>query len=393
MTTARSPLLRRPGPFRTLWWSRSVSVTGDGIGRTALVLAAAEQGPSAVSLVLLAAAAPRFLGPLAGALADRVPLRRLMAFCELGQAAVFAAVAVAMPPLPVLLVLVLTSGAFATALLPAGRGVVPRLVPDAELGRANALLGMAVTIQLAVGPVVGGVLTEVAGPRTAFAVNAAAFVLSALVLTRLPRLAPERADGSSGLWADTVAGLRFVAASPGPRAIVVSLFLLVSFAALDNVALVFLVEDEVGGSAADFGLVQSGYGIGMLAASAVLGFVLVRRPAVLLVSGIGLFALGTAATSAAPVVAVVAVTQLLAGVGNAAENIAGDTLMQRLVPRHLLGRAFGALATAAQLGSALAYAAAGPVLAAIGPRAAFAVAGAGSALGILLLVPALRSRR
>jgi MFS family permease len=386
-------LLRTPGPFRTLWWSRSVSVTGDGIGRTALVLLAAQQGATAVSLVLLAAAIPRFLGPLAGALADRVPVRRLMALCEIGQAAVFTAVAVLMPPLPVLLVLVLVSSAFATALLPAGRGVVPRLVPDAELGRANALLGMAFTVQLAVGPVVGGVLTEIAGPRVAFAVNAASFLLSALVLVRLPRLVPEEAGGPNGLWSDTVAGLRFVATSPGPRAIVASLFLLVSFAALDNVALVFLVEDEIGGSAADFGLVQTSYGIGMLGAAAVLGVVFVRRPAVLLVSGIGLFALGTAATSFAPVVAVAMVTQLLAGVGNAAENIASDTLVQRLVPRHLLGRAFGALGTAAQLGSALAYAAAGPLLAAIGPRAAFALAGVGSALGILLLAPALRERR
>ena len=67
--------------FRVLWWSRAISFAGDGVGRTALVLYAATHGATAVSLVLLAIALPRFLGPLAGALADRFDQRRLMAVC------------------------------------------------------------------------------------------------------------------------------------------------------------------------------------------------------------------------------------------------------------------------------------------------------------------------
>jgi MFS family permease len=374
--------------FRVLWWSRAVSFAGDGIGRTALVLYAAAHGVTAVSLVLLAVALPRFLGPVAGALADRLDQRRLMAVCETGQAAVFVGLAVFLPPLPVLVALVLVTGGFATAFVPAGRSAVPSLVPDRDLGRANALLSMAFNIQVAVGPTVGGLTVEFGGPRVAFAVNAATFLVSALILTRLPALRSTVVH--SGLWTEVVAGLRFVASSPGPRALVLSLFVVVSFAAVDNVALVFLVSDELHGSAAEFGFTQAAFGVGMLAAAGLL--TIGRRSAVaLLIGGLALSASGTIATAALPTLLAVAAAQVVAGMGNGMENVATDTLVQRLTPRHLLGRVFGAVATAGQLGSAVAYVIAGPLVGSLGPRGAFLVAGAGCGLALLVAFPALRA--
>ena len=376
-------------PFRVLWWSRAISFAGDGIGRTALVLYAAGHGATAVSLVLLAIALPRFLGPVAGALSDRLDQRTLMAVCELGQAAVFALLALLLPPLPVLVAFVLVSGCFATAFVPAGRSAVPALVPESALGRANALLGTAYNFQLAVGPTIGGLAMELGGARTALSLNAVTFLVSALILTRLPALRPTGVH--SGLWRETVAGLRFVATTPAPRALVLSLFLVVSFAAIDNVALVFLVS-ALHGSAADFGLTQAAYGVGMLAASGLLSLVLGRRSAVaLLVGGTGLVATGAVATALVPSLVAVAIAQAVGGMGNAAENIATDTLVQRITPRHLLGRAFGAVATAAQLGSAVAYVAAGPLIGLVGPQGAFLLGGAGTALALLVALPALRA--
>lgn len=375
--------------FRVLWWSRVVSFAGDGIGKTALVLYAATQGAAAVSLVLLAVAIPRFLGPLAGALADRLDQRRLMAVCETGQAAVFGLLAVWLPSLPVLLALVLVSGGLATAFVPAGRGAVPALVPAARLGRANALLGTAFNIQVAVGPTLGGLAVELGGARVAFAVDAVTFVVSALILSRLPALRP--AGDHSGLWAETLAGLRFVATTPAPRALVLSLFVVVSFAAMDNVALVFLVSDVLHGSPAQFGFTQAAFGVGMLAASSLL--TLGTRSAVaLLIGGLVLSATGAVATALLPTLLAVAAAQFVGGAGNGVENVATDTLVQRITPRHLLGRAFGAVATSAQLGAAVAYVAAAPLVTALGPRGAFLTAGAGCGLALLIAVPALRAK-
>jgi MFS family permease len=374
--------------FRVLWWSRAISFAGDGVGRTALVLYAAAHGATAVSLVLLAIALPRFLGPLAGALADRFDQRRLMAVCETGQAVVFATLAAVMPSLPVLTGLVLVSGCLTTAFTPAGRSAVPSLVPERDLGRANAMLSTAFNLRVAVGPTLGGLAVELGGTRVAFGLDALTFVVSALILTRLPALRPT--GDHSGLWAETVAGLRFVATSPGPRALVLSLFVAVSFAAIDNVALVFLVSDQLHGSAAEFGFTQAAFGVGMVAVSSLL---VVRRGSAvaLMIGGLLLGVTGTVATALLPTVLAVAAAQVLAGAGNGAENVATDTLVQRLTPRHLLGRVFGAVATAAQLGSAVAYVAAAPLVGALGPRGAFLVAGVGCGCALLIVAPALRA--
>lgn len=373
--------------FRVLWWSRAVSFTGEGVGRTALVLYAADHGAGAVSLVLLAMALPRFLGPLAGALADRLDQRRLMAVCELGQAAVFAVLAAWRLPLPVVVGLVLVTASFATAFVPAGRSAVPALVPPEGLGRANALLGTAINLQLALGPTIGGLAVSFGGARLAFLLNALTFVVSALLLTRLPSLPP--VGGHSGLWTETVAGLRFVAHAPGLRALVIALFLVVSFAAIDNVALVFLVP-----SPAEFGFAQASYGAGMLVAALGLSVFLGRRSVVaVLVGGIGLVVVGSVGTAVAPALAAVVAAQVLGGMGNGMENVATDTLVQRLAPRRLLGRVFGAVATAAQLGAAVAAAVGGPLVALVGPRWTFGIAGVGCLLALFVALPALRLGR
>jgi MFS family permease len=71
------------------------------------------------------------------------------------------------------------------------------------------------------------------------------------------------------------------------------------------------------------------------------------------------------------------VGQLLAGCGNGAENIGTETLIQRIVPRPMLGRTFGVVTTAAFAGSTLAYAVSGFLLDATSPRAVFLIGGSG----------------
>lgn len=367
--------------FRVLWWSRAVSFTGEGVGRTALVLYAAGHGAGAVSLVLLAMALPRFFGPLAGALADRMDQRRLMAVCELGQATVFVVLAAVRVPLPVVVGLVLVTASFATAFVPAGRSAVPALVPAERLGRANALLGTALNLQLALGPTVGGLAVSLGGFRVAFLLNAVTFVVSALLLTRLPSLPPS--GDHSGLLAETVAGIRFVARVPGLRALVVALFLVVSFAAIDNVALVFLVTEPT-----EFGFAQASYGVGMLVASVALSLVPGQRW--VLAGGFGFVVAGFLGTAVAPALWAVVVAQVVGGMGNGMENVATDTLVQRLAPRAMLGRVFGAVATAAQLGVAVAAAIGGPLVALVGPRWTFGIAGAGCLVALFVAVPAFR---
>ena len=70
---------------------------------------------------------------------------------------------------------------------PAAMALLPRLVGEARLGPANALLHTVQELGVVVGPAIGAILLTVAATWVAFAVNALTFVVSALLVARLRR--------------------------------------------------------------------------------------------------------------------------------------------------------------------------------------------------------------
>ena len=382
--------IRDAPAFRRLLAARTVSHVGDGIALIALVLMVQDDRGTGTSVgaLLLATSLPRFLGPLAGVVVDRVEQRSLMVACDLGQAAIFGTIAWLDPSFPVLLGLVALAAAFDTLFAPAGRSALPALVRPEQLMRANAWIGMSLNIQVAAGPVLGGLLYSWLGGRGALAANALSFVLSAVFLLGLPPLrAP--ADGAKprGFLAVGMDGLRFAWRNRVVRTLIVALFVGVAFAGLDDVALVFLVRDTLGGNALAYGLVTGAYGVGMLAGSLGLSWKGTAAAAgTVFLLGWVAGGIGAVLTGIAPLIAVVAVGQAIAGVGNAVEVVAMDTLVQQAVPRQMLGRVFGLVGTAAPAGHSLAFAGGGFLVDATSPRIVFLIAG----LGVLLvLVPVM----
>jgi MFS family permease len=381
--------LRDSPAFRRLWIARTVSHVGDGVAVLALVLFVQQTRGTGVAVggLLLAISLPRFLGPLAGVVVDRVEQRSLMVACDLGQAVLFTAIVWLAPPFPVLLVMVAGTATLDTLFGPAGRSAVPALVRPELLLRANAWLGTSLNIRVAVGPVLGGLLVTLFGVRAALAMNAATFVVSAVILLRLPPLRAAARDEAGGFFKVGAEGLRYAWRTPVVRTLVIALFLGVAFAAVDDVALVFLVRETLNRGSLVFGLVGGAYGVGMLAGSLGLSW---RGTATaagsLFVIGWILSGVGTILTGVAPLVVVAALGQAVAGIGNGVGNIATDTLIQRAVPREMLGRIFGLVATAPFAGSTLAYAAGGILLDLTSPRTVFLIGGVGV---LVVLVPVL----
>jgi MFS family permease len=376
--------------FRRLLAARTISHVGDGIALIALVLMVQEERRTgtAVGALLLATSLPRFLGPIAGAIVDRVEQRTLMVVCDFGQAVVFGVIAWLDPSFPVLVGLVAVAAAFDTLFAPAGRSALPALVRPEQLMRANAWIGMSLNIRVAAGPVLGGLLVTWLDVRGALAANALSFILSAVFLLGLPPLrAPAHVGEPRGFLTVGMDGLRFAWRNRVVRTLIVALFVGVAFAGLDDVALVFLVRETLEGGPLAYGLVSGAYGVGMLLGSLGLswkGTAATAGTVFLLgwVAGGG----GAVLTGIAPVIALVAVGQAIAGVGNAVEVVAMDTLVQQAVPREMLGRVFGLVGTAAPAGHTLAFAAGGFLVAAVGPRVVFLIAG----LGVLLvLIPVM----
>ncbi|HEY2715333.1 MAG TPA: MFS transporter [Solirubrobacterales bacterium] len=391
MATALS-LLRSQPRFRALWLAIAISYTGSGATQTALTLYVAEQQGTgvAVGALVLAMSLPQLLGPLTGALADRVELRRAMVLCDLAQAACFALLAT-LPPLGPLLGLVAVTAALQTIYGPARSTAIPALVEEDQLLAANATLGIAHNFNIVVGPPLGGALFALFGPASVLWLNAASFLVSALLTTRLPLLLPSGAgETPERIWASIRSGLRYVAGNQLIRTVLLALFFVVAFVAFDEVALVFLVRDTLGGSSTVFGFVTAAFGIGMLAGSLGILARLHVPPPRFFLAGLTLIALGTLLTGLAPLIVFAALFQMIAGGGNGVMNGAGDTIIQRYVPRKMVGRVFGIGVAAFALGLGLAAPVGGALVDATSPRTTFVIAGSGALFVAALAAPVLR---
>lgn len=396
-----SGVLGRSPAFRIFWSARLISLFGDAIAAVALVLYVAQSTstgvrPSvAVELVLLAQGVPRFLGPFAGTLADRINQRSLMVICDLGQAALFTGIAVLLPPFPVLLVLVLVANMLTTLFTPAGRGALPALVSADDLTSANALLDAGFNLSFTLGPALGGFIIAFINIRGALLIDMLTFVLSAALLLRLPSLllqsSPSEESDEPFLHA-TKTGFAYLVRHTVARAVVLSMFLVVLFVSVDNVALVFLAQRSLGLGDTGYGLLVSIYGVGLILASFIILRWKARLPSIpLFLIGILLDGIGTLLTGLAPFFLIALLTQCLAGVGNGFANVGNSTLIQQTVPRSMLGRVFGILSSSTYIAYSIAYAVGGPLLIVLSPRTVFVLAGS-ACIAVFLLIWIMLSR-
>lgn len=389
-------LLRRRPQFRALWAAIGLSYAGSGAATTALTLYVQQTHGTgtAVAAFLIASQLPRLLGPLAGGIADRTDLRTVLIACDLGQAAIFAAIAT-LPSFGAIVGLTALTTVLQTSYAPARTAMVPNLVEPEELIQANALLGTATNLYVAIGPLVGGLLFAAIGPAAGILVNAATFLGSAALTTRVPPTRPPEEVEHEPLLKATRTGARFVRADPLLRTVTVSLFLLVSFLAVDNVALVFLVRDTLGGSAFVYGLIEAVFGIGMLSGS----FWILRgrgggwaAPRLYLLS-CSLSSVASVGSGLSPNLGVLAPVQAVAGSGNGIEVVAGETIVQQQVPRGMIGRVYGFTSSATSLGVGVAQAGGGLLVDATSPRATFLIAAAGGLLVTLAIAPTMLRAR
>ncbi len=385
-------LARTNRAFGALAAARTVSATGDALSLVALVLLVAGRAGDALAVALLLLVgdfAPALLGPLTGAIGDRFDLRRVMVAAELVQGGLVLVVALALPPLPVLLVLVALRAVAGQVFLPASRAAVPALVRDDDLPAANSLLGFGANAGEVLGPLVAAALVGVIGVPGVLLVDAASFALSALLLLALPRLPPAPAE--EGLLGSAGAGVRFLWSVRVVRVVALGFCAVVACNGVDDVALVFLAKDTFGAGDAAVALLLAAVGIGLLAGYAVLGAAGRRVPMpALLVAGFAVSSAGNLLTGLAWAVAAAFTVQTVRGLGIAAMDVATNTLLPRLVPGPLLGRVFGTLYGAVGVAAASSYVGGSLLLDATSAPVTLVVAGGLGVLATVVTAVALR---
>ena len=364
--------------FRLLFLASLGSSIGTWLAFVALVVDVYDRTGSAawVSALLVAEFAPLVvIGLLAGPLLDRLPRRRVLVATDVVRVGVFAVLPFATSALQIVL-LALVAGAATSLFRPALYAGLPSLVDgDTELPRANGLLQMSENVTLAVGPLLGGLLVAWTGPDPAYALNAASFALSALLIVRIRRSLEEKPEPSEGHWRDLVAGLSLVSRSTALRTVVVVWSLAMLGSGAIGVAEVVLAKDVFEAGDAGYGLMLSAMGLGLVV-GCYLGASRLEEQGAGRVYGtaIALMAVGIGGAAAAPNVWVAAVLLVLSGVGNGAALVCNAVLIQRGVPDRLRGRAFTVAMSLSYAALGVGMIGGGPLTDALGPRAVWGIA-------------------
>jgi MFS family permease len=280
---------------------------------------------------------------IGGVLADRYSRKALLIGSDLARAAVVAAVVVLDASghltFVALIALVALQGLGSGLFQPAFGGIVPLLVDTAQLGSANALIGISRQAAFVIGPAIAGGIYGIAGSATVFAVDAASFVVSATVLwfARPRAFEPPPAEG---IRRELASGFRYIAAVPWLWITIAmfSLVVMVGYAAF-QVLLPKLIQEAWSGGVGSYGLVFTLQGLGMVIGSIVLGQVSpTRRRGPLIYS---LFVVNSASTvlfALSPWFAAAAALSVVRGACLGFAITLWDTMLMQRVPEHMLSR-------------------------------------------------------
>ena len=380
-------VVRVPG-FRQLFLATLFSGFGTWLAFVALAIDVKDRTDSGpwVSALLIADILPAVLiGLLAGPLVDRLSRKGLMIGADLLRAAIFCALPFASSP-GAIVVLAALAGVGTGLFRPAVYAGLPNLVDDDDLPTANGLIQGIENLTWAIGPLVGGALVAAAGPDPAYWVNAATFVVSALLLLRIPgRRFQAGTAVSHGHWRDLMEGLSFVLRSRALLTVLLAWNVFMLASAGINVAEVFLAKDTFDAGDFGYGLLVGATGLGLVLGSLAAGPLLERHPVSRVYPGsIMLVAAAVAAGALAPNVWIAAGCVLVVGAANGAAVVCNALLVQRGSPDELRGRVFTLLMSSSFGVFAIGMVISGPLTDAVGPRWVWGVSAAFAALSALI---------
>ena len=376
-------LLIRNRNFVLLWGAYGISAIGDHLSEMALLQEAGglqRHDITRVQALLTFCFFVPFvvLGPLAGWWADRFSRKWTMVATDLIRAGIMVSISFVVPLLlragwgdfAVALPLLVTGG-FAAFFSPARQALLPTLIRDEQLVRANAMLSAMGTIGAILSGWLGGKLVDMALAGHFhivwnYRLDAITFVLSASLLVAISMRRARTAAHTPlvGVWTPLIEGFRYVRAH---RRILQIILLGTAFWAAAGVVISVvpaLVREVFGGTFADAGmyrgLIAAGLAIGAGVMTvfgqalplplAVLGGLSGGAAWILALDAAYVFKLGRVFTGA---------SLFMIGVHGAALLITVMVVIQRFVPDARRGRVFGVSDTTTMAAMALATGALG----------------------------------
>jgi MFS family permease len=376
--TAASLLQRRD--FRRAYAAVAISELGDAFQYIALMwFALVAGGPLGVIAVRLADSVPALVfGLHGGVVADRWDRRRVMISADLVRALVLVPVAIAglsgHLPLAALVAAAFVITTATSYFDPAYGGLLPALVERRNVQQANGLVRATADALSVGGWALAGLLLTVLPISAFFALNAASFFLSALLLAGVRAKGRPLSDTD-----DERPRIRegFSALRPR-RALAASVVVLGIAVTLSSgtwiVGVPELVRSTLDLGAGSFSLVAASYAFGSICAGAALTRFPVRRKAqasmlawTLYLPSYGLFAIAGS-------LEVALAAGLVAGVGQGSSWVLINSAAQEEVPDRYLGRVTGLIALVHRGAHATGLLLVSPLFAVTSPANVFAAA-------------------
>jgi MFS family permease len=387
--------------------ARAVSVGGDFVAATALLLAFQDRGFGgyAVGALLVAEAVPLVLfAPLGGRLADRYDSRTILVTVALAQTVLCGVLAWSTSPwLLISAIFLLTCGVAVSQ--PTWSALTPDMVGRDNLPRAAAIGQTGAAMGMLTGPALAGVLFGVFGGATVpLLVDAGSFLAIALaaLLVRTRRNHPAPAEVAVPAGSAPPAEVAVPASSAAPAGfrlrqdpmlvtIVVSLTAVISVLSAVNVADVFFVRGQLGASAVVYGIIAASWAAGTMGGSwAVAGRSWSdARWTLTMLAILGVLSAVVFATSQVPVAWPLIPLSLLGGAFNGALNVTAGVVPSRRVPAAYRGRVFGRIGSLANAANVVGYVAGGLLVGPLSAQHVIALSSLGGMLVVTGLLPVM----
>jgi MFS family permease len=333
--------------FRIFYTGYVVSLTGIWMQRVAQAWLVLDLTGSAfyVGLIESLGTLPVLLLTLyAGAVADRVSKHRMVIATQAGAMVVaLGFAAMVWLDLASIGTIALLAGLLGIAMafdIPARQSFFIEIVGKEDLGSAIALNASAFNATRVVGPSVAGLLIGLVGVAACFLLNGLSYVavLAALMSMRLGPTGP-RTPARSSAWHNILEGLRYAAADPRIRVLLLNIAIM-SICGLPALTLLpVLARLELGQGAREYGWMMSAVGGGaVIGALAVATFATRWRKGRVTGWAAVLFGGSVTALGFSPSVLVALAILTALGLAMITTTALTNTLLQTLVPDALRGR-------------------------------------------------------
>jgi MFS family permease len=302
-----------------------------------------------VGAATLVKLAPQLLlSAYGGVLAERYERIRLMVcsdlLCAMWQGALAVVAAAGGSPALGLALAALTA-ASTVVYEPATAAMIPSLVDEDDLAAANALNSTIGELTVIAGPAIGAGLLVLGSPSLVFALNAASFLMSAGIVSRI-RARSKPVDvtegGTAGPLAQMAVGARTILRLAAARTLVAYSVLVTFVYGTDTVLFIGVSQHKLGTGSQGWGYLMAGIGVGgVLAAAAVNRVAGSRRLGAIILAGALGYCLPTALLIVVHSPAIAFVIQVFRGSSTLFVDVLAVTALQRAVPSDALARVFG----------------------------------------------------